>query len=106
MKLELAELPDQRPGCASRGRDPDVEAMLRAARARREGRIQSRSIWLGGFEDPQETLYQRGMTDGLPVVPPTPERVVAMLDHTSRHPQDVIAVLPPYERPARSGVVE
>jgi hypothetical protein len=100
VKLELADLPARRPGCASRGRDPDVEATLRARRARREGRIQSPSIWLGGLEDPQETLYQRGMTDGLPVVPPTPERVVSMLDHTSRHPQDVVAILPPYERPA------
>ena len=100
MKLDLARLPTQHPGCASRGRDPDVEAELRARRARREGRIRSRSLWVGGHEDPQETLYRRGMTDGLPVVPPTPERVVAMLDHTSRHPQDVIGILPPYDRPA------
>ncbi len=100
VKLDLARLPTQRPGCASRGRDPDVEAELRARRTRREGRIRSRSLWVGGHEDPQETLYRRGMTDGLPVVPPTPERVVAMLDHTSRHPQDVIGILPPYDRPA------
>jgi hypothetical protein len=29
-------------------------------------------------------------------VPPTPERVVAMLDHTARDPQDVVGVVPPY----------
>ncbi len=26
-------------------------------------------------DDPVELLYSRGVTDGLPVVPPTPERV-------------------------------
>jgi hypothetical protein len=36
------------------------------------------------------------LTDGLPVVPPTPERVVAMLEHSARDPQNVVAVLPLY----------
>ena len=35
------------------------------------------------------------MTDGLPVLPPTPERVVRMLEYTRRDPQEEIAVLPP-----------
>jgi hypothetical protein len=30
------------------------------------------------------------------VVPPTPERVVAMLEHSARDPQNVVAVLPLY----------
>lgn len=37
----------------------------------------------------------RGWTDGLPVIPPTPERVAAMLDATARDPLEELAVLPP-----------
>jgi hypothetical protein len=98
--LDLDGLPDRRPGCASRTRDPDVEATLAARRARREGRIQSRSIRISALEDPFEAMDRLGVTDGLPVVPPTPERVVAMLEHTSRDPQEVVGILPPYQRPA------
>jgi hypothetical protein len=98
--LDLHGLPDRRPGCASRTRDPDVEAGLAARRARREGRIRSRSIRISALEDPFEAMDRLGVTDGLPVVPPTPERVVAMLTHTSRDPQEVVGVLPPYQRPA------
>ncbi|MFL5844758.1 MAG: TlpA family protein disulfide reductase [Solirubrobacteraceae bacterium] len=95
--LDLDGLPDVRPGCASRTRDPDIAARIDARRAREDGRLRSRSIALGGLEDPFEALYERGLTDGLPVVPPTAERVTAMLAHTSRHPQDVVALVPPYD---------
>ena len=44
-----------------------------------------------------EALHERGVTDGLPVVPPTPERVVAMLERTGRDPQEVVGVVPPYD---------
>ena len=33
--------------------------------------------------DVQETFFENGWTDGLPVVPPTPERVEAMLAASS-----------------------
>ena len=90
-------LPEFRPGCASRTRDPDVAARLAAARARAEGRIRSRELRLGALEDPLEALHDRGLTDGLPVVPPTPERVVAMLAHTARDPRELVGVVPPYD---------
>src|SRR6266566_2217832 len=89
-------LPVLRPGCASATRDPDVAAMLAARRARADGRLRARTLELGGLEDVFEALHDRGLTDGLPVVPPTPERVVGMLEHTGRDPQDVVGVLPPY----------
>jgi hypothetical protein len=95
-QLDLDGLPEMRPGCASRTRDPEVAARLAARRARAEGRVRSRAIALGALEDPFEALFERGLTDGLPVVPPTPERVVAMLEHTSRDPQEVVGVVPPY----------
>jgi hypothetical protein len=92
----LDGLPELRPGCASRTRDPDVAPALAARRARAEGRIVSRELELGDLEDEFEALHARGVTDGLPVVPPTPERVVALLEHTSRHPQDLVGIVPPY----------
>jgi hypothetical protein len=39
--------------------------------------------------------HRRGWSDGLPVIPPTPERVQAMIAHSGRDPQEVVAVLPP-----------
>jgi hypothetical protein len=94
--LKLDGLPEKRPGCASRTRDPDVAARLAARRARAEGRIRSRILTIGGLEDPIEALFARGLSDGLPAVPPTPERVVGMLEHTSRDPQDCVGIVPPY----------
>jgi hypothetical protein len=42
------------------------------------------------------SLFQeRGWTDGLPIIPPTPERVRWMLTGSKRSAQEVIAVLPP-----------
>jgi hypothetical protein len=95
--LDLDGFPEMRPGCASRTRDPEVAAGIAARRARREGRLRAREIEIGELEDVHEALVARGVTDGLPVVPPTPERVIAMLDGTSRDPQDVVGVVPPYE---------
>lgn len=97
LTLDLDGLPERRPGCASRTRDPQVAAGLAAREARRAGRIRSRSVTVGALEDPFEALWERGVTDGLPVVPPTPERVVAMLEHTRREPQEVVGVVPPYD---------
>lgn len=37
-----------------------------------------------------EAMYERGLTDGLPVVPPTPERVAAMLAGGPWEPEDVL----------------
>jgi hypothetical protein len=97
VELDLDALPEWRPGCASLTRDPQVAASIAARAARREGRIRSRVIEIGGLEDPFESLLDRGLTDGLPVVPPTAERVVAMLGHTSREPGEIVGVIPPYD---------
>ncbi|MBI3969202.1 MAG: hypothetical protein HY329_26470 [Chloroflexi bacterium] len=42
-----------------------------------------------------ELAYERGWTDGLPVAPPTEERVGAVLDYLGRDPQDVVGIVPP-----------
>ena len=45
------------------------------------------------FEDANTLLYRLGVTDGLPVVPPTGARVAAMVGE--RDPSRVVATLPP-----------
>ena len=50
------------------------------------------------FEAVQNLYLERGWSDGLPIVPPTPERVEAMLaslDSSLFTPQQVIAEIPP-----------
>jgi hypothetical protein len=82
-------LPALRPGCASLSVTPPHAERLRAQR------LASRRITLGVEEDVQEALFDRGWTDGLPVVPPTPERVARMLEGTTRDPREVLGEVPP-----------
>lgn len=49
----------------------------------------------GGFDAVNDALYERGMTDGLPVVPPTRERVERMLHGTHRSPSENLGLFPP-----------
>jgi hypothetical protein len=86
-------LPEHRPGCGSRTQDPDVaeELLVRA----RGGELRSRRLEISALEDEAEALFDRGFTDGLPVVAPTPARVLRMLEGTSRKPDEVVAVVPP-----------
>ena len=58
-------------------------------------RLRSRRVELAELEDEAEAMFDRGWTDGLPVVPPTEERVLRMLDGTTRAPDEVVAVVPP-----------
>jgi hypothetical protein len=97
IELDLDVLPERRPGCASITRDPVVAGQIAARTARRKGRIKSRELVIGELEDPIEALFDRDYSDGLPLVPPTPEKVVEMLDATSRDAQDVVAQIPPYD---------
>jgi hypothetical protein len=88
-----ADLPEHRPGCGSLSVDP---FRIDALEARYGGTgLGSRRVELADLEDEHEAMFDRGWTDGLPVVPPTPERVLRMLRGTSRAPGDVVAVMPP-----------
>jgi hypothetical protein len=42
-----------------------------------------------------QLFHERGLTDGLPVVPPTRERVERMLSGTVRDPQESLGLMPP-----------
>lgn len=87
------DLPGLRPGCGSLTHDPAHEPALRARHA--GGRLGARRIDLAELEDAIEACYDRGWSDGLPVVPPTPERVLSMLEGTVRDPAEVIGTVPP-----------
>jgi hypothetical protein len=87
------DLPAHRPGCGSLSVDP---TRVDALRVRFEGhRLAARRIELGEIEDDIETAFARGWSDGLPVVPPTPARVLRMLDGTTRAPDEIVATVPP-----------
>ena len=45
--------------------------------------------------DPIESLFERGLTDGLPAVPPTRERVERAVAASGRAGQELIALVPP-----------
>ena len=86
-------LPLMRPGCGSKTLEPGIAERLELAFGDR--RLQSREIDVGDAEDAIEACYERGWSDGLPVVPPTPVRVLRMLKGTSRAPDEVVGLMPP-----------
>jgi len=88
-----ADLPAMRPGCGSMSVDPDIVDKLRAKFT--DSPVIARTVEFSAAEDEFEAMYARGWTDGLPVIPPTRERVLRMLTGTTRHPQDVVAIAPP-----------
>ena len=47
------------------------------------------------MHDPHELCFERGWTDGLPVVPPTPERVERMLGGCARARDEGLGPVPP-----------
>jgi hypothetical protein len=86
-------LPAFQPGCGSRTQEPGMPERL--ALAHGDLTLKSRRIELDDPEDAIEVAYERGWSDGLPVVPPTPLRIARMLAATSRAPSEVIGLIPP-----------
>lgn len=86
------------PGCGSLSVDPDRVDEL----AFRFGgsNLRGKRVEFAQAEDEVEAMYDRGWTDGLPVVAPTEARVTRMLAGTTRDPQDVVATIPPLLEPA------
>lgn len=91
-------LPASRPGCGAKNIEPGTFEKLKIRHG--ETGITSRRIELGGGEDEIEAMFDRGWSDGLPLVPPTEERVLRMLTGTARDPQEVIGLCPPDLVPA------
>ena len=86
-----ADLPPARPGCGALNVEPPhverLAALFAAGGARR--------VELGDQEDDVEACFARGWTDGLPVVPPTPERVERMLSGTRRERGEALGLVAP-----------
>jgi hypothetical protein len=87
-----ADLPAMRPGCGAKNVEPGILERLKIRHG--ETGIAARRISLGTGEDEIEAMYDRGWSDGLPLVPPTEERVLRMLSGTTRDPQEVIGLVP------------
>lgn len=85
--------PEWRPGCGSLTQDPIIADKLRAESE--NSPLRARKIEIAPADDVHEFMFDQGFTDGLPVVPPTPERVLRMLEGTTRDPQDTVAIMPP-----------
>ena len=86
-------LPDHRPGCGSLSAMPGISERLEARFGDRS--LASRRLQVGALEDEIEACFDRGWTDGLPVVPPTEERVVRMLAGTERDRREIVGLVPP-----------
>lgn len=86
-------LPEYRPGCGSLSVDPNNVDRLEATFG--GSGMSARRIEFGSAEDVHEAMFDRGWTDGLPVVPPTTERVAAMLSGTTRSADEIVAVVAP-----------
>jgi hypothetical protein len=70
--------PRTKPGCSSKAAiDPDLAAAMSGQ----------------GGADELEEMFERGWTDGLPVIPPTAERVEAMLG--GRDADESLGLIPP-----------
>jgi hypothetical protein len=91
--IDWASLPAWRPGCGSLSVDPRFADRLRAEAE--NSPLRARQIEIAPADDEFEFMFDQGFTDGLPVVPPTPERVIRMLAGTRRDPQSVVAIVPP-----------
>ncbi|MBI2910249.1 MAG: hypothetical protein HYX92_21615 [Chloroflexi bacterium] len=68
---------------------------VRRSSVAREGKTKSGEIaFAGTLEEVNRFFYEKGWTDGLAIIPPTPEAVEEFLKYTDRSPDEEIAVLP------------
>jgi hypothetical protein len=88
-----AELVNFKPGCGSKTQDPGMSEVLTLRFGKQI--LQARSVELAEAEDIMEACYDRGWSDGLPVVPPTPLRVMRMLNGSARDAAEIVGKAPP-----------
>ena len=55
--------------------------------------------------DAIEYMFERGWTDGLPVVPPTPGKVAAMIAAAGREPDEILGSVPARRRTVSAEIV-
>ena len=93
LPIDWPAFPALRPGCGSRSADPTIAARLQAEAE--NSPLRARRIDIAVHDDEFEFMFDQGFSDGMPLIPPTPERVMRMLGGTTRDPQEVIATVPP-----------
>src|SRR4051795_734605 len=93
-------------GDCCRGHRPRLTPSCRISR--REGTnmvaidaLQSERYEVDTVEDAIELYFERGWTDGLPIVPPTEEKVARFIDAAGRQPGEIIAQYPTRKRVIR-----
>ena len=91
--IDWAAYPPLRPGCGSLSADPVIAVRLQAESE--NSPLRARRIEIAPGDDAFEFMFDQGFSDGLPVIPPTPERVMRMLGGTVRDPQALVATVPP-----------
>lgn len=55
-------------------------------------------VFRGTFEEVNDYFYEREWSDGLPIVPPTIEKIEQFLSFTERHPDEILGVVFPASR--------
>jgi len=60
--------------------------------------LSSERVLVDDLASAQEHFHSRGWTDGLPIVPPTPDSVVAMLDWAGLTPDHLVGIEPVRQR--------
>ncbi|MGH7935265.1 MAG: TlpA family protein disulfide reductase [Candidatus Binataceae bacterium] len=95
--IEWTSYPDSRPGCGSKSVEPGIAERLQAEAG--ASPLRARRIEIADQDDPFEFMFDQGLTDGLPVIPPTPERVIRMLKGTRRDAQQVVGNCAPNYAP-------
>ncbi len=93
LQLPWADYPEWRPGCGSLSVDPLIADRLRTESENCP--LHARRIDIGAQDDEFELMFDLGFSDGLPLVPPTPGRVLRMLGGTKRDAGEVVATVPP-----------
>ena len=70
-----------------------------------QGQLASQTFQVPDTVEAIEFYFEQGLTDGLPVVPPTPDMVTRFLDAISKAPGDVLGTIPTRKREITAGKV-
>ena len=78
----------------------DSSASRTASASRTDSDTRSSTLSFESYDEFARVFLDSGWTDGLPVVPPTPERVGEFLKFTDRAPDASLGAIPPAQRAA------
>ncbi len=95
--FDWVSYPESRPGCGSKSVEPGI--LERLVAEAEDSPLRARELEIAEHDDPFEFMFDQGLSDGLPVVPPTAERVIRMLNGTRRDPQEVVGTCAPNYAP-------